>query len=445
MKKKFSKIIGISKEEFDTHVNEGQIKVRSARLIPTIKTGDEGALTSIFLSSLRLVKEFRDQVFKDLKLSRNGKIYYYTEFSVADKDQKENRIDGLILVVIKGIIKDAAFFEMKNENNIIKQDQIENYIKIARDVQVNKLVTVSNEFVADHTQSPLSIKPPTKFELYHFSWTYLITKGQLLLFDNDQNIEDDDQVEIMREVLAYMDSSVSGVSGYNQMKPEWKELCDGIYQSKVLNPTKDEFVPQAVLSWHQEEKDIALLLSKKLGVMVRSSAKKKDSIKLDSQKVCKEHLLTGALQIKNAVSDFKIKLDFERRSVTMAIKISSIPPNKGTTARINWIHKQLENCRKKNSELFNSLENKIFIDTDVKFARQNLKVKFTDVESLFEETKGKEIQAFHILLADSFGNKFSSRKGFIKLIEEMVLDFYEGIVQHISTWTPPAPRVNQKE
>ena len=190
---------------------------------------------------------------------------------------------------------------------------------------------------------------------------------------------------------------------------------------------------------------MALLLSKKLGVMVRSSAKKKDSIKSDSQKVCKEHHLRGELQIKNAVSDIKIKLDFERRSVTMSIKINSIPPNKGTTARINWMHKQIEYCRKKDSELFQSLENKIFIDTDVKFARQNLRVKYTDMESLLDETKGKEIQAFHILLADSFGSKFSSRTRFIKLIEEMILDFYEGMVQHISTWTPPAPRVSQKE
>ena len=33
-----------------------------------------------------------------------------------------------------------------------------------------------------------------------------MTKGQLLLFKNDQNIEDEDQVEIMKEVLHYLEA-----------------------------------------------------------------------------------------------------------------------------------------------------------------------------------------------------------------------------------------------
>jgi len=78
---KLTKLVGLKKEEFDLLVKqpESPIQVRPARLIPVVKTGDEMALTSIFLSSLRLVKEFRDSVFKDIKLSRSGRFYFYTE------------------------------------------------------------------------------------------------------------------------------------------------------------------------------------------------------------------------------------------------------------------------------------------------------------------------------------------------------------------------------
>jgi len=78
---KLTKLVGLKKEEFDLLVKqpESPIQVRLARLIPVVKTGDEMALTSIFLSSLRLVKEFRDSVFKDIKLSRSGRFYFYTE------------------------------------------------------------------------------------------------------------------------------------------------------------------------------------------------------------------------------------------------------------------------------------------------------------------------------------------------------------------------------
>ena len=72
-KKELKKVVGLTKEEFDEFVSSKQIVVQPARLIPTLKTGDEMALTSIFLSSIRLIKEFRDNIFKEIKLSLSGK------------------------------------------------------------------------------------------------------------------------------------------------------------------------------------------------------------------------------------------------------------------------------------------------------------------------------------------------------------------------------------
>ena len=52
-----------------------------------------------------------------------------------------------------------------------------------------------------------------------------MTKGQILLFKNETNIEDEDQVEIMSEVLHYLDAPKSGVNGYHKMKDGWKNNC----------------------------------------------------------------------------------------------------------------------------------------------------------------------------------------------------------------------------
>ena len=45
---KFSKLVGLKKEDFDILVKlpDSPIQVRPARLIPVVKTGDEMALTS---------------------------------------------------------------------------------------------------------------------------------------------------------------------------------------------------------------------------------------------------------------------------------------------------------------------------------------------------------------------------------------------------------------
>ncbi len=57
IKKNVTNFIGLKKEQFDKFVLSGQIQLQSSRLIPALKTGDEMALTSIFPSALKFVKE----------------------------------------------------------------------------------------------------------------------------------------------------------------------------------------------------------------------------------------------------------------------------------------------------------------------------------------------------------------------------------------------------
>lgn len=436
--KSLNKLVGLSKDDFDKFVLSGQIQFQSARLIPALKTGDEMALTSIFLSSLRLVKEYRDSFFKDVGLSRSGRVYYFTEAKF--KDISKSRLDGLIMVVIKGKIADATALEMKSSKKILDKEQITKYIDLCKKLKISKLVTVSNEFVADKTLSPLQIKVPRNFELYHFSWTYLITKGQLLLFKNETNINDQDQVEIMKEVLFYFENPQSGVKGYHQMKPGWKELSENIHAHKPLK-IKDNYISDAVISWHEEERDMSLLLSRKIGVLVKPISNSKDRVKNDVKNIVSNNYINGGVSIKNAVSDIKIKADFERRVVSMSVKI--IPPlNKSNGARITWIIRQLESCNKKSNVIFERIRKELWIECNIKFAKENYKIKISEIGNLSETLKGyKEIQAFHINLNKSLGTKFANPKRIIESLEAMILDFYEGVVQHMVNWKKPAPKV----
>ncbi|TVZ57074.1 hypothetical protein OD91_2380 [Lutibacter sp. Hel_I_33_5] len=437
-KKKFSKLIGLKYEDFLSFKESGQIISQEARLIPLLKTGDEGALTSIFLSSIKLIREYRNSIFKEIKLSKIGKIYYLTEVVFNDINTS-SRIDGLILVVSKGIIKDAVVFEMKNKNNSVDKNQVEKYINLCKKIGVSKMATISNEFVSDSSLSPVNAKAPRNFSLYHFSWTYLMTKGQLLLFKNDANIKDEDQVEIMKEVLYYFDSPTSGINGYHMMKKGWKETVDNISNRIPLRVTDTSLI-EAVESWHEEEKDMALFLSRKLGVLVKSTNRNKDSVKDDVRRIVKSEELFGNLSVKNSVSNIKIRLDFEVKTVSMAVKVNP-PQNKGTIAKITWIGKQLESAKKKNELVFSTLEKDLLIEANVKHARENIRIPITGFEILLQDTKGKEIQAFNIVLMSKFNASFGSNKKFIALIEKMVIEFYSGIVQHLANWNQPAPKL----
>lgn len=434
---KLTKLIGLKFDEYLELVKIGKIKYSNARLIPALKTGDELALTSIFLSSLKLVKEFRNKVFADIKLQKGGKAYYYTEwnFEGIEKAKKgDSRIDGVIIIVVSGKIKDVAFFESKKDNNELEIEQVERYQRIANGLGVTKLVTISNQFVEKPTDFPIKISGRIKnVKTFHFSWTYLETIAQLLLFENNENIDDDDQVEIMKEVLYYLTHPKSGTSGYDLMKEEWKELADNILGNKE---SENRLIEQSILSWHEEEKDMSLMLSRNLGVLVKNK-QGKDSVKSFQ----KTNTLNSIFDIKNIVSDLSIKADFVRRTVNMSVSIN--PINKGSIGKLSWLRNQIENCENRNPKIFNSIKNNLWIETDIKFYKDCIKEKYLNFDNLYEDEiiKQKEITKFNVVLTQDFKVNFASRKKFVVLIEKMILDYYQGIVQHLKSWTPPAPKV----
>ena len=269
---KISKLIGLSFTDFKSLVRDGkEIHLQAARLIPFYKPGDEMALTSIFMSAMRLVKEFRKNVSKAISLTPSGTIHIFTEIEFLLFDKK--RIDGLIIIVKGNKIVDAVLIEVKNKNNELDAKQIKNYASIAKKYGVNKLLTISNQFVSFPTQSPINVKTPKSVSLYHLSWSYILTIAHILLIENDNNIDDTDQVEIMKEVVNYFESQNSGVVGFSQMKQGWTEVVQKTNAGASLK-INDQSVDETVSSWLEEERDMSLILSRELGLLVKSGHNK---------------------------------------------------------------------------------------------------------------------------------------------------------------------------
>jgi hypothetical protein len=436
MIKKINKLVGLKKSEFDSYVDTGKISLSESRLIPVLKTGDEMALTSIIMSSLRLIKEFKDQIFKETKLKRGGKAYYYTEVCFKDID-KESRIDGLILIVVSGEIKDAAFLEVKNGKNVLSQEQMLKYYKLAQALQnVPKIITISNEFVGDSSQSPIYIKNQSKkISFFHFSWTYIKTLAQLLLFDNDDNIRDEDQVEIMKEVLFYLDDDRSGVSGFHRMSSGWKEVAEKIKNQQSLSD--NDIITDAINSWYQEEADMSLLLSRKLGTLVKMNKENLSSrIEKDIKKLKKTHTLSSKYIVKGAVSDLKILADFDRRTVEMSVYVTA-PLDRGVIARITWMKNQLKSISDA------TISDSLFVEADIKYTNNSIKYSLTNIDNFYEHEgiKEKDIIGFNIDFIQT--GKFSQVSGFVNDIEDMLLNYYKQVVQNLRSWEKPAPKLQE--
>ena len=425
-------------DAFNDFVKSGNILLQNSRLIPLLKTGDEQALTSIFLSSLRLVKEFRNKIFSDVKLKRSGKIYYFTEVCFKDIDS-HSYFDGLILVVSGGKIIDSAIVEVKNDKNKIDEVQILKYYNIAKAIGISKIITISNQFVADPSHSVVNIKNQSKkINLFHLSWTYIQTVGQLLLFDNDDNISDEDQVEIMSEVLHYMSDARSGVNGFHQMSDGWSKVSDKIRNSITLSKNDDADIEEAVVSWHQEEIDMKLMLTRNLGIVVKSVNEdpKKKLINNIKKLKTKNHLSTS-LKIKGAVSDIDIKAEFERRMIQMSVEITP-PLDKGTISKLTFIKKQLE-------KIDSSLLNDLSVHASIKYSSKPITEKFADFDRFYDydDIKKKDITQFTLTVNNGIAASFKSKKKFVPLIEAMLRDFYKDIVQNVKTWQAPPPKLKE--
>jgi len=435
--KKLTKLVGLKEDDFKYFIGTSQIQYTNARLIPLLKTGDEMALTSIFLSAVRLVKEFRNLVFKNIKLPKSGKFYYLTE--VCFPELSKNRIDGLIVIIKSGKISNAVIFEMKKESNNIELKQLSDYIALAQKLRIPNVVTVSNQYVSDPSESPVNIRIPKKINLFHFSWTYLLTLGRILLYKNENNIADEDQVEIMKEVLFYLESEKSGVKGFNRMSVEWKTLTENILAHKAIRES-DKTLHTAILSWYQEEKDMALKLSRELGLLVKGKSRNKDSIKSDAKYVIKHNSIKTKISVKDAVSDIIVEADFEKKNLKMSVTISC--PETGTnTSKVNWLIKQLENGKKKSPQPFDRLYSSTYITAGIKYARSGRTEELKNYDALKRIPKQEEINGFKLYAVQNLGSKFTSQKGFITAIEGFLLDFYDAYVQYLTNWTKPAPKI----
>jgi hypothetical protein len=350
-----------------------------------------------------------------------------------DIDEK-SRLDGVILIVVSGVIQDAVFIEVKNDTDIIEEEQIIKYYKLAQDLSnVPKILTISNEFVADSSHSPVTISNQSKkISLYHFSWTYLKTLAQLLLFNNDNNIEDDDQVEIMKEVIHYLNDTRSGVSSFSKMSGEWFVVAENIKYQKDI--TEKELI-KAITSWYQEESNMTLMLSRELGVLVKLDVENpKTKLIKDIKKLKTEYYLSTKLKVKGAASEIRVTADFQRRTISMSVNITP-PLDGGVTSRITWLKKQLEKMKDQ------SFLEHLYIEADIKFTKQSIKLKYSDIDKFYEH-KNKDIIGFNLDVIKS--SDFRVTK-FVTEIEGMLKTYYQVIVQDLKTWEKPAPKLQPKK
>lgn len=414
-----------------------------ARLIPVLAdTSKENRATSVFLACLAEVDEFAKAMLGSIgqNVGKRAKISCFTEVVLQQQESKKDRPDGLIVISI-GKRQWSALIESKIGNASLDEDQIKRYLEIAKSNSIDAVITISNQFAAIPTHHPIKIaKNKMKgVELFHWSWKFMLTQAVLLLkVDGTIGV---DQAFVLEETVRYFRHESSGVRSFDRMNPEWKKIVVQVKSGGRLVKTSEE-VENTVGSWHQEQRDLSLILTRRLGAPVsfrmprahRLSPEKR--LKDDCEYLAKDKKLVVSFNIPDAAAPLDVTVDITRRTITSSMSLDAPKDRKTTKARVNWIVKQLAKADPAG----------VYIEVHwpgrAPPTQASLEETRADPLSLNHDNPRLVPRSFKVSLVKDVAGRFSGSRTFIEELEKVVPDFYERVGENLRQWVPPPPKID---
>lgn len=418
-----------------------------ARLIPSVSdSSKEQRATSALLATFRVVPGFAQAMLEeaDAPVSKTARVDCYTEIVLANKaSNKKSRPDGLITVE-RGSKSWSALVEAKVGNTELNREQIEEYLDLAREVGADALITISNQFSALPTHHPVAIsKQKTKaIPVFHFSWLGLMSKAVLL--SENKEISDPEQAFILKELIRFLESDASGVTAFNRMSTEWRDICAEIQQGQ--QPKKsDARLEEVVSDWHELSRYLAIELSVAVGKSVTIHMPRKQAkdpgvrLREDVDDLVKNQSLVVEFVVPNAAACIVMAADLLRRTVNLSMKLDPPGDKSRPTAAVNWLTRQLKDT--KDSELLVRVHWPGRMPATV----APLIVAKEEPKSVVPETASDLPSSLEIVKVLDLGGRFKQTTKFVEECRGALMSFYAEIGQNLNSWRPKPPKVRQRD
>ncbi len=421
------------------------LKGEKARLFPVLSTtSKEGRTTSIVLACVTLVKEFGRELMGSLgqRVGVRSNIDTFTEVVFRGENvASQDRPDGLIILKT-GAREWKALVEAKVGNTAITAAQIEKYRVIAKENKIDCVITVSNQFATTPTNHPVEEirKSRSRIPVYHWSWMFIRTTADLLI--SNESVEDKDQRILLRELMRFLRHESSGIRGFDRMPPEWSDLNRHVSAGgKIL--VKSPEATSVIDAWHQETKDLSLILSRETETSVHQRLSRKhladpaERQKEELRLLRDMHQLRVSLDIPNAAAPLDIVADMNRRTVEVGMTMRAPEDKKSSKARLNWLLRQVNTERIEEVYVRFSWPGR---SPDTTYGLSDLR---KNPELCEKDKGGMQVVSFHIYVAHRLGAKFAQQINFISELEVLVPSFYREIGQDLTAWRKPAPRIRE--
>ncbi|WP_421703874.1 hypothetical protein [Aliiroseovarius sp.] len=411
-----------------------------ARLFPVLSTtSKEGRTTSIVLACLERVKELREVLLGSLgqRLGARARLDCFTEVAFEDTGP-DDRPDGLIVLHV-GRREWTLLVEAKVGAAPLKPEQVEKYRQIARAHGLDGVLTISNQFTVDPVHHPLEEvrKSRSKVQVYHWSWTYILTVADLLL--SSERVEDADQLLLLEELHRFLSHESAGVKGFERMPPEWGELNKLVSAGGAI-PARSEEARAVIEAWHQETRDLSLILSRQTETHVgqRLMRRHRDDpaqrMKDELAQLRERKCLFAHFNIPDAAAPLEVTADLGRRCVDVGMTLRAPEDRKSSKARLNWLLRQV----KADAEDLHIRMNWPGSAQPTIYALADLRA---DPGLIDKDRSHLVVNSFHVFIARRLGARFTQLANFITDLEAVVPEFYREVGQDLQEWRKPAPRI----
>ena len=405
-----------------------------ARLIPISSASgieaQERRAASALLAVLSAVPEFAHSLLRPLGAPK-GKIQSFVEVPFK-LNGRSIRPDG-ILVVTKGSKTWSAVVETKVGTMTLETDQMDIYLDLARDLDFNAVLSISNHYVTSSSTYPIEVdrRKLRKTKLHHWSWIDVLTEA--VVQKEHRGVKDPDQAYILNELIRYMSDPRSGVLSFEGMGLGWTKVRDGA-RDNTLRKNDDE-VGQVAARWDDLIRYMGLELTKELGRDVRQVISRKEDSPTARLNALRESLastgeLYAELQIPNAASPLRVIADLRSRQVLVSTRIDA--PREGRAkGRVSWLLRQLQNAPDD-------------LKVEARFLRGGSSAaplgQIREEATIIYPEQSKEIRQFELTFTRNMGLKRdASKKSFVDSVISTAEDFYMQVLQNLRSWkaTPP--------
>lgn len=411
-----------------------------ARLIPTYgirsQEEQEKRATSCLLAVMHGVPEFGHALLGELGAPRSPSIDTFAEVRFKNADGKADIPDGAI-VCERGGKRWTCLVEVKTGSAALKDEQVGRYLDIARDQGFDGVLTISNQITHGVSESPVGVdgRKLRRTKLWHFSWWRVLTEA--VVQSRYRGVSDPDQAWVLRELIHYLSSDASGVSGFDDMGEHWVSVRSAARDGTLRQG--DPTIRQVAERWEQFIEYLCLSFSQELGRNVVSPRSRKQTTSDRLDEVEKSLATLGTLQatlrVPDAIGDLRIRADLKSRQTSLSVDVGA-PTEGRPKSRINWLLRQL-------AEAWPDLRVEVWYPHARESVAATLEQARVQPDGLLCPADVKrDPRSFTLTLSRPMGQKRGRAEGsFVRETRAQAVTFYRDLVQNLKAWQVRAPQI----